>query len=267
MKKSSLKRIFSFALAAVTALSLAALPADQAFAADNKGLRIKASFPKVSSLDKAWDNSKATTRFAVAPKTKTSYKSGSSLTYTVYIPQDVLSKKGAEVAVDGYVDVNTAYEENGYIGVIIPKSSYTLSYDGSEVNVYGWNGQDEKEMTVAQVKKSTKLTEVGEYYKFTVKNTAFSKNGYIPDGEEQNHSISELSTSEKYYFVPGVNITVAAKQAISGEYVYVDDIKFKAADTISFDFSKKTYEWADGATNGKDGVKAELKTIATDSVK
>ncbi|MCR5273193.1 MAG: hypothetical protein K6E13_09435 [Lachnospiraceae bacterium] len=79
-------------------------------AATNKALRVKATIPKVSGLDKITDYGKSTTFVLVASKKKAKYKKGGTLSYTEYIPKDMLSKNGAVIQLQTWVDVYKKYE-------------------------------------------------------------------------------------------------------------------------------------------------------------
>ena len=192
------------------------------------------------------------------------YNAKGTISYTVYIPQDMLSKNGATVQLPSGLDVYAASSENDFVGYLSSRYEFTIENVDGSLAYYYWDNQKNKEVKSASVKKMLSVKKAGKYYKVTVKNSTFDNKLWGENGKSTK--AKKTLGSKKYLMNPSIHVTAAPGKKISGEYMYFDDITIKHGSSITYNFSKKNYDWLWGSSSGKD-VKAKVVKLNTSKVK
>ena len=267
MKKS----LLSLALAATLIFSgtLAAIPQTADAASSNKALRQKVSIPKtngIKDIDKVMP--KVRTEVSIASNNRMKYSKSATAGYTIYVPQDMLAKNGAGIVLNCWVDYDSGYLEDGYIGSVSERYDIGIENVKGKVKVIGaYDSMKDKYVSAKTAKKYvSSIKKVEKYYKITVKGMTFNtKTIYYNDKEMKIKDV--LSTSEEYYMVTIVRCYPATKKKISGQYMWFDDITLKQGSTVKYDFSSKNYHALNGCSGGKDNVVPKVFVLNTSKVK
>ena len=160
--------------------------------------------------------------FGVTFKGKVGLNSDMKVSGTVHVPVKLLNKNGSHIDIVPIVACKKFWVEGRYVAMF-------TNTDG-KVNVRMFNKMNKP----AKVGKRVKITEDRKYYTFRLNNFPMDKvtneNVAVPSGKQNADLVFSVSGFGKH----------------GCGFIYLDDMKLKAAKTVETDFAKKNYKQAYG---------------------